>query len=203
MLEAQDLVFRARTLAQAHPLTPLASRYVKRAANQEQVSQPLSEFGVWAVGALVDGYCLRRVEEEEDGTEAPSPRGDDGRFRDSTCLGPPHDPVAGRPAPHQAAGDWSQLDDTDSPDDTDPLDRLDDRSSRIATELRTGLSAGGDGLDTQERTVAALDRLIGSAVERRLDHLRDDVDGDAWTELGQYLTWWVVKGYALRVAECC
>lgn len=202
MLEAQDLVFRARALAQAHPLTPLASRYVKRAANQEQASQPLSEFGVWAVGALVDGYCLRRVEEEEDGTEAPSPGGDDGRFRNGTCLGPPHDPVAGRPAPHQAAGDWSQLDAIGPLDPIDPLDRLDEVSSRIASQLRVGLSTGDDAFDHEERTVAALDRLVASAVERRLDHLRDDVDGEAWIELGQYLTWWVVKGYALRVAEC-
>lgn len=188
MLEPQDLVFRARALAQAHPLTPLATRFVKRAVNQEQASQPSSEFGIWAGGALIDGYCLRRVEEGEDGTEAHSLGGVERRPPAAEGVGAPPDPAAGGLTP--AAGGWS------TPDGADPLDHLDDASSRIASELRTGLTAD------QGSTVAALDRLIGSAVERRLDHLRDDVDAQAWVELGEYLTWWVVKGYALRVAEC-
>ncbi len=52
-----------------------------------------------------------------------------------------------------------------------------------------------------ERVVAALDRIIASEVNRRLEHWRDSVDDAAWAELEEYITWWVVKGYALRVAE--
>ncbi|MDQ3570310.1 MAG: hypothetical protein M3396_06750, partial [Actinomycetota bacterium] len=34
------LVFEARTLAQGHPLTPLAKRYVDRAVAEQRLSQP-------------------------------------------------------------------------------------------------------------------------------------------------------------------
>ncbi|MDQ6783991.1 MAG: hypothetical protein M3063_11210 [Actinomycetota bacterium] len=145
----------------------MATRFVNRSVHQEQSYQSLPEVGIWAGSALVDGYCLRRVEEQETTTTAPVPGG---------VVAPP------LPAP-------------------DPLERLDELASHIASDLRTGLSEGSHD-DDKERTVAALDLLIAGAVERRLDHLRDEVDGQAWIELGEYLTWWVVKGYALRAAEC-
>ena len=50
-------------------------------------------------------------------------------------------------------------------------------------------------------TVAALDLLVGSQVEHRLEPWRDELDDDTWAELERYLAWWVVKGYGLRVAE--
>ncbi len=74
---AEDMAYRARALAQAHPLTPIAKRYLDRAVEDQARAQPLPEIGRWAGAALLTGYCVRRVEEEElglrpedDGTSA-------------------------------------------------------------------------------------------------------------------------------------
>ena len=80
------------------------------------------------------------------------------------------------------------------------LDALDEATRRIASDLRAGeLGQGlvGDG----HRTVEALDRIIASEVEKRLDHYREAIDDSTWAEVGEYLAWWAVKGYALRAAE--
>lgn len=158
-LEAEQLAFNARALAQAHPLTPLATQFVNRAVAQQRTSQPVPEIGIWAGAALINGYCLRRVEESQAGMA-----------------------LEARPD--------AELD----------LERLDEEASRIAGEVRsdTGTSYF---LTDDERVVAALDRIIASEVNRRLEHWRDSVDDAAWAELEEYITWWVVKGYAVRVAE--
>ncbi|CAN5769184.1 hypothetical protein BH20ACT1_BH20ACT1_07150 [soil metagenome] len=157
-LEPEDLTYRARALAQTPPLTKLAGHYIERAVGEQRTSQPIPEIGIWAGGALIDGYCLRRVEEDDAGL----------------ILGPL---------------ECEALE----------LDRLEEEASRIAAEVRTG--AGDYLLGDDGRTVAALDRLVHSQVDRRLEHWRDSVDDKAWAELEEYLTWWVVKGYALRIAE--
>ena len=158
-LNAEDLAYRARALAQAHPLTTLARQYVDRSVAEQRTSQPLPEIGIWAGAAAIGGYCLRRVEEAEAGLDLAAPA-------------------------------------EDLPD----LDALEEATSAIAADLR-GDDATRHLLGDEDRTVEALDRIIGSEVSRRLDHWKDDVDEAAWGELEEYLTWWVVKGYALRVAE--
>ena len=158
-LTAEDLAYRARALAQAHPLTTLARQYVDRSVAEQRTSQPIPEIGIWAGAATIGGYCLRRVEEADAGQELAAT-------------------------------------DEDLPD----LDALEEATSRIAAELRTE-GPGGHLLGEEDRTIEALDRIIASEVSRRLDHWKDDVDQAAWGELEEYLTWWVVKGYALRVAE--
>ena len=40
-LNAEDLAYRARALAQAHPLTALARRYVDRSVADQRTSQPV------------------------------------------------------------------------------------------------------------------------------------------------------------------
>ncbi|HVL02851.1 MAG TPA: hypothetical protein VM386_00290 [Acidimicrobiales bacterium] len=157
-LGSEDLTFRARALAQSHPLTRVAQRYVEKAVGEQRTSQPIDEIGIWAGGALIDGYCLRRVEEEDAGMTLSAVEGIE----------------------------------------TD-LAELDDAAGRIAAEVRTG--AGDYLLGDDGRTVEALDRIVHSEVDRRLDHWRDSIDDKAWAELEEYLTWWVVKGYALRIAE--
>ncbi len=77
-------------------------------------------------------------------------------------------------------------------DDDEALDRA---AGVIGAELRSGTGMG------DEETVAALDLLVGSQVEHRLEPWREELDDDTRAELEQYLTWWVVKGYGLRVAE--
>lgn len=155
----EDLAFKARALAQGHPLTPLARRLADRAVAEQRVDQPMPEAGMWADAALVAGYCVRRVEEAEAGLTP--------EFQEMTA------PV---------------------------LDELDRTSSRIAAELRS--EGGARHVLGDERVVVdALDRIIASEVTRRLQNWGEDVDDAAWAELEGYLTWWVVKGYALRVAE--
>ncbi len=155
------MAYRARALAQAHPLTALARRYLDAMVARERTSQPVPEIGIWAGAALLNGYCLRRVEEEENGV---------------------HLEVAPEP-------------------DTFPdLEHLDQVAIDVAAALRTE-GAGGHILGDEHMVVDALDDLVRSDVERRLDHWRDSIDDKAWAELEEYLTWWVVKGYALRVAE--
>ncbi len=157
-LDPEDLTYRARALAQTHPLTRLAGRYIDKAVGEQRTSQPIIEIGIWAGGALIDGYCLRRVEEDDAGFTLSAVEGADIE-----------------------------------------LDALDEEAGRIAAEVRTG--AGDYLLGDDGRTVEALDRLVHSQVDRRLDHWRDSIDDKAWAELEEYLTWWVVKGYALRIAE--
>ncbi|HEX2117961.1 MAG TPA: hypothetical protein VHF91_02160 [Acidimicrobiales bacterium] len=158
-MRAEDLAYRARALAQAHPLTALARQFLDRAVAEERTSQPMPEIGMWASAAALGGYCLRRVEETEAGMDL-------------------------------AATD----------DDLPDLDALEEATARVAGELPEE-GAGGHLLGDEDRTIEALDRIIASEVSRRLDNWKEDVDGAAWGELEEYLTWWVVRGYALRVAE--
>lgn len=153
--QPEELAFRARALAQAHPLTAVAKRYLDRAVAAESEAQPLTEFGNWAGTALLSGYCVRRVVEEDDG--------------------------AG-PAPGIPGQDWTDL------------DALDEAAGRIAADLTTAPA-------TDDRVIAALDRVVASEVSRRYDNYRESVDAQAWAAFEQYVTWWVVRGYALRAAE--
>jgi hypothetical protein len=158
---AAGLAYRARALAQAHPLTALARRYLDSVVARERTSQPVPEIGIWAGAALLNGYCLRRVEEEESGVH---------------------------------------LEAANEPDALPDLERLDRVAVDVAADLRTE-GGGGHILADEDLVVEALDDLVFSDVQRRLDHWRESIDDKAWDELTEYLTWWVVKGYALRVAE--
>ena len=158
-LNAEDLAYRARALAQAHPLTPLAKSYIDQAVAEQRTSQPIPEVGIWAGAALITGYCLRRVEEADAGVEL-------------------------------------EPDEERQPE----LASLEEAATAVAADLRTDAGATHL-LGDEDRTIEALDRIIASEVSRRLDHWKDDIDQSAWAELEEYLTWYVVKGYALRVAE--
>ncbi|HEX2272359.1 MAG TPA: hypothetical protein VHG90_00615 [Acidimicrobiales bacterium] len=161
-LGAEELAYRARALAQTHPLTPLAKRYLDQAVAVQRTSQPVPEIGVWAGASLLCGYCLRRVEEDGAGLRL------------------------------QAVEEGVDLPDHE---------QLDQAAAQIAAELRTD-DAGGHLLSRDpDAVIDALDRIIFSEVRNRLDHWKDSIDQKAWEELEEYITWWVVKGYALRVAE--
>lgn len=67
--DSAERAYKARALAQAHPLTPLASRFRQRAVAQEELDQPMAELARWAGEALLKGYCLRKVEEQDAGVE--------------------------------------------------------------------------------------------------------------------------------------
>ncbi len=65
--DAAERAYKARALAQAHPLTRTATRIRTRAVAQEEADQPMVELARWAGEALLKGYCLRRVEEQAAG----------------------------------------------------------------------------------------------------------------------------------------
>ncbi len=60
-----ELTFRARALAQAHPLTESAAAFREAAIAVERDTQPMPEFADWAATAFLVGYCVRRVEESD------------------------------------------------------------------------------------------------------------------------------------------
>jgi hypothetical protein len=166
-LTAEELSYRARALAQAHPLSRSARRYLDWAVAGQRTSQPLPEIGIWAGAALLCGYCVRQVEEAD--------------------LGLPTDA-------HEA--------------ESLTLEQLDAAATAIAADVRTGsvdsdrpVPLGHRGAPDDDRLIHVLDHIVATEVANRLDHWRDSVDDEAWRELEEYITWWVVKGYALRVAE--
>lgn len=146
-----DLAFRARALAQAHPLTGRARRLIEDLVAAEEVDQAAEGAGQWARSAMLGGYCLAVVGEDR---SAPPVRADG-----EADLGAEAD--------------------------------------RIAVALRSGQPQAAP----DPQTVEALDRIIASEIDRRVDEWRDRVDDQAWQQLEQYMAYWVVKGYAIRVAE--
>jgi len=156
---AEEIAYRARALAQTHPLSPLAKKFVDRVVGEQRLAQPSPEVGIWAGAAVLNGYCLRRVEE--------------------AIAGVAFDPETD----YQPA-----------------IEHLDEAARLIATDLR-GDDAAQHLLGDVDRTVEGLDRIIASEVSKRLDHWSEDLDAEARAELEEYLTWWVLKGYAVRVAE--
>lgn len=56
-------------------------------------------------------------------------------------------------------------------------------------------------LAEQDAVLEVLDRIIGSEVRNRLDTAPANVSSRGRMELEDYLTYWVIKGYALRTAE--
>lgn len=157
--DPHDLARQARTLAQAHPFTPTASDYVNAVVAEQSSSQPQAEVGTWAGACLTNGYCLRRVEENQAGLVL-QPRADAGIG--SEALGA--------------------------------------EATTVATDLRTG-GAPVPFLIDEDQVVGALDHIIASEVGRRLDNLRNQIDKEAAAEIEEFLTFWTVQGYALRVAE--
>ncbi len=81
---------------------------------------------------------------------------------------------------------------------TDEVDL--DRVAALSEALRTG-DAATVSLLPSKVTVAALDRIIATELDKRHEHLREQLDDAEWSELEDYITWWVIHGYALRASE--
>lgn len=156
---AHDLARQARTLAQSHPFSPVAGQYMHASVDEQSKHQPNSEVGTWAGACLTNGYCLRRVEENQ----------------------------AGLMLQVQADSAVSASD-------------LGTEAARLTASLRTS-GAGIDYLIDEDDVIGALDHIIASEVSKRLDNLRNSIDKDAAAEIEEFLTFWTVQGYSLRVAE--
>ena len=75
-----------------------------------------------------------------------------------------------------------------------------ERVAALSEALRTG-DAATVSLLPSKVTVAALDRIIATELDKRHEHLREQLDDAEWSELEDYITWWVIHGYALRASE--
>lgn len=79
---------------------------------------------------------------------------------------------------------------------------LDAAATQVADLLRT---EGADPylLSSEDDVVEALDHMIGGEIERRLGEWGDADRGneEARSDLEDYLAWWTIKGYALRVVD--
>ena len=64
-LDPHDIVFRTRALAQTHPFTSRGQAYLNQTIARERREQPAEAMADWANHAITVGYCLRRVEEED------------------------------------------------------------------------------------------------------------------------------------------
>jgi len=99
--DAAERAYKARALAQAHPLTPLAQRSRAKAVAQEEVDQPMAELARWAGEALLKGYCLRKVEESVAGSGAGAPEEEtDLEAVEARATDIAADLRAGDPGPH-------------------------------------------------------------------------------------------------------
>lgn len=77
---------------------------------------------------------------------------------------------------------------------------LADRSIDLAVTLRSG-DAESVTLLSAEASIGAIDRIIGTEIHKRHEHLREQLDDDAWAEFEAYIAWWVVHGYCVRAVE--
>lgn len=77
---------------------------------------------------------------------------------------------------------------------------LEARALAVAEQLRLG-DAGAVTLLPASVTVAALDRIIATELDKRSEHVREQLDDDAWAELEDYVAWWVIHGYGVRASE--
>lgn len=180
--DVSDLGFAARALAQTHPMTEAAHRYRQECLETERRRQPVPESADWAATALLVGYCLRRSEEQ--------------RVREDQL--PAARPAASR---HRSLPREQRV----------PADRLAaaattaggidlENVAALSESLRVG-DAASVSLLPADVTVAALDRIIATELDKRREHLREQLDEASWSELEDYIAWWVIHGYALRASE--
>lgn len=74
------------------------------------------------------------------------------------------------------------------------------RAARMAETLRTG-DAQSVTLLPADVAIAAIDQIIGTEIHKRHEHLREQLDDEAWAEFEGYVAWWVVHGYCVRAVE--
>ena len=83
---------------------------------------------------------------------------------------------------------------------TEPAGDLSGAIAAAAESLRTGEAERVTLLDPAV-VVSALDRVIATELDKRQEHLREQLDDAEWSELEDYIAWWTVHGYALRAVE--
>ncbi|MGH9279239.1 MAG: hypothetical protein ACRD12_14175 [Acidimicrobiales bacterium] len=88
------------------------------------------------------------------------------------------------------------------PGDMPPLDTVVAQTDTIAVALRSDdAELHRHLISDEDRVLDVLDQIIGSEVRNRVDNASEKLSARARQELEDYITFWVVKGYALRAAE--
>jgi hypothetical protein len=88
------------------------------------------------------------------------------------------------------------------PEQMPVLDDVVAKSDAITIALRSDNAELHEHLISDEdRILDVLDQIIGSEVRNRVDNASENLSARARAELEDYITFWVVKGYALRAAE--
>ena len=87
------------------------------------------------------------------------------------------------------------------PDELPESAEVDAASVPIIKALQTPNAPLDFLLSEQDQMVEVLDRIIGSEVRNRLDNAPTNLSSRGRMELEDYLTYWVIRGYALRTAE--
>jgi hypothetical protein len=161
LLEADQMAFRSRALAQSEVFTSLARSMVNDEMAAEREAQP-GNFAIWANAAFTKGYCVRNVEEDDVGLAFV----------------------------------------------TTPPDEMPDRAEVEAMAKKIFIALRSDDADIdpylisqEDRLFDVLDQIIGSEVRNRLDNVDSNMSSRARQELEDYITFWVVRGYAVRAAE--
>lgn len=90
-----------------------------------------------------------------------------------------------------------------APDESLPdVEKVLEVTNTIVTALRSDdIDLRPHMISDQDRVLDVLDQVIGSEVRNRTDNAGTNLNSRARLELEDYLTFWVVKGYALRAAE--
>jgi hypothetical protein len=87
-------------------------------------------------------------------------------------------------------------------DDFPPREKVLAVTDEILTALRSeDADVTPHMISDEERLFEVLDQVIGSEVRNRADTADTNLSPRAKGELEDYLTYWVVRGYALRAAE--
>ena len=81
------------------------------------------------------------------------------------------------------------------------LDELNEGTASVIAALQSPDAPLDFLLVEQDRLLEVLDRVIGSDVLNRLDNAPTNLTSHGRSELEDYLTYWVIRGYALRAAE--
>ena len=199
---ADDLCFTARALAQTHPMTEAAHRYRQRCHRTERSRQPAPEPADWASTALLVGYCLRRAEEQQAGTDPAESEGDQLESGSGETGAAPAGADSVRAERAEVRPDHAETEAElagPEPGGTG-ADNLSSAIAAAAESLRTGEAERVTLLDPAV-VVSALDRVIATELDKRQEHLREQLDDAEWSELEDYIAWWTVHGYALRAVE--
>ena len=70
-----------------------------------------------------------------------------------------------------------------------------------AVVARSVLARSGPALLDARMMAAALDNVIGREIDKRNEHVREQLSSDDWADFEAFIAWWVLHGYAIRSTE--